>query len=49
VVVKRLKVQSLTWGSASLIETGEARAAYVAALREADGHNIEPLVGFAQS
>lgn len=49
VVVKRLGDNALTWGSASLVETGEARAAYVAALREADGHNIDPLVVFAQS
>lgn len=49
VVIKRLKAPPVTWGSASLIETGEARAAYVAALREADDHNIDPLVDFAQS
>ena len=35
--------------SAALDLTGEARAAYVAALREADGHNIDPLLAFAQS
>lgn len=49
VVIKRLKAEPLTWGSASLVETGEARAAYVAALREADNHHIEPLLAFAQS
>ena len=49
VVIKRLKADALSWGSASLGETGMARAAYVAALREADGHNIDPLLVFAQS
>jgi Fic-DOC domain mobile mystery protein B len=49
VVIKRLKADLLSWGSASLVETGKARAAYVAALREADGHNLEPLLVFAQS
>jgi Fic-DOC domain mobile mystery protein B len=49
VIMKRLQAEPLSWGSASLVETGEARAAYVAALREADGHNIDPLLAFAQS
>ena len=49
VVVKRLKAAPLSWGSASLVETGEARAAYVAALREADNHDLDPLVAFAQA
>lgn len=49
VAVKRLKANPLTWGSASLVETGEARAAYVAALHEADNHNIDLLVAFALS
>jgi len=46
VVVRRLKADDLTWGSVSLVETGEARAAYVAALKDADGHNLEPLIAF---
>ncbi|MEZ0304706.1 MAG: hypothetical protein ACAH24_21995 [Hyphomicrobiaceae bacterium] len=33
VVVKRLKAGRLTWGSAPLIEAGEARAACTRALR----------------
>lgn len=49
VVVHRLKANVLTWGSASLVDTGEARAAYVAALQRADNHEIEPLVAFATS
>lgn len=37
-----------TWGSANLTETQEARVRYVAALRAADEHNIEPLLEFAR-
>ena len=49
IIVHRHKVEPLSWGSASLVETGEARRAYVAALRAADGHDIGPLVAFAKS
>lgn len=38
-----------TWGSTSLIDPGETRAHYVAALRAADAHDIEPLLAFARS
>ena len=37
-----------TWGSANLVEPAEARARYVAALRAADNHEIEPLIAFAR-
>lgn len=49
VIVKRLKAEPLTWGSTSLVETGEARQAYVAALKAADAHDPEPLIAFAGS
>jgi Fic-DOC domain mobile mystery protein B len=49
VVVHRLKAKPLTWGSSSLVEVGAARKAYVAALYDADNHNLDPLVAFAQS
>ena len=49
VVVKRLKAEPLTWGSASLIETGEARQAYVAALKAADDHDLQLLIAFASA
>jgi Fic-DOC domain mobile mystery protein B len=49
VVVKRLRAAPLTWGSASLVETGEARKAYVAALQAADRYEFAPLVAFATS
>jgi Fic-DOC domain mobile mystery protein B len=48
VVIRRLGAEPLTWGSGSLVETGEARAAYMAALTAADGHDYGPLVGFAR-
>lgn len=38
-----------TWGRVSLVDAGETRAAYVAALRAADAHDIEPLLAFARS
>lgn len=47
VIVKRLKADPLTWRSASLVETGEARQAYVAALKAADDHDPEALIAFA--
>ena len=49
IIVRRMKAAPLTWGSASLVETTEARRAYVAALRTADAHDIGPLVAFAKS
>jgi len=36
-------------GRASLINAGETRALYVAALRAADDHDITPLLAFARS
>ena len=38
-----------TWGSANLVDASETRKAYVAALRAADGHEIEALLAFARS
>jgi len=40
---------SLTWGSVSLIKPGEARDAYLRALRVADGGDSAPLLAFARS
>lgn len=39
----------LTWGGANLVAPEDARTRYVAALRAADGHDIEPLLAFARS
>jgi Fic-DOC domain mobile mystery protein B len=38
-----------TWGSASLVEPAKTRAAYVAALKAADDHDLVPLLAFARS
>ena len=38
-----------TWGSANLVEAAETRALYIAALRAADNHDLEPLIAFARS
>jgi Fic-DOC domain mobile mystery protein B len=38
-----------TWGSASLVDPGETRRAYVATLQAADRHDITPLLAFARS
>lgn len=45
----RLGCQAFTWGRADLADPGETRAAYVAALKAADGFNLKPLVAFARS
>jgi Fic-DOC domain mobile mystery protein B len=49
VAAKRLGLNPFSWGADSLAETGEARAAYVAALQAADNHDLGPLLVFAQS
>lgn len=38
-----------TWGSANIVVAATTRAAYVAALKAADNHDIEPLLAFARS
>ena len=38
-----------SWGSGNLVAIDEMRRRYVAALRAADGHDIEPLLAFARS
>ena len=35
-----------TWGESELVADGEVRIRYIAALREADAHNYEPLLKF---
>jgi Fic-DOC domain mobile mystery protein B len=38
-----------SWGSQNLVDANATRAAYVAALRAADAHDLDPLVAFARS
>ncbi len=48
-LVMRSKRDRFSWGRQSLREAGTARARYIEALREADHHNMEPLVRFARA
>lgn len=38
-----------TWGRTNLVDPGETRQAYVAALRAADGRDIKPLLEFVRT
>lgn len=44
-----LRRAPFSWGSASLVDAGATRAAYVAALRAADSHDYGPLLAFVRS
>ncbi|MEM9591948.1 MAG: mobile mystery protein B [Pseudomonadota bacterium] len=47
-LVARLGGEPFTWGRQNLTDVSETRKAYVAALRAADAHDIEPLLAFAR-
>ena len=42
-------VERFTWGAGDLINDGEVRKRYIAALRSADGRDHRPLFGFVRS
>ena len=48
-LLKSMHYPRFSWGSASLIDSGDARANYIAALRAADNHNYGPLFEFVRS
>ena len=48
-VVVRLGRDAFTWGRQNLTDVSETRTRYIAALRAADNHDIEPLLKFARS
>lgn len=48
-LARQLGRPRFSWGSANLVEPDQARQEYVAALREADEHNIERLLAFART
>lgn len=48
-LARQLGRPAFSWGRASLVDAGDTRARYVAALRAADNHDIEPLLAFARS
>ena len=49
IVSKLYKQPVFSWGAASLLRAGEARAAYLTSLKAADGGDIEPLLRFARA
>jgi Fic-DOC domain mobile mystery protein B len=48
-LAERLGREPFTWGQGNLIDQGETRAAYIAAVKAADAFDLNPLVGFARS
>lgn len=48
-LAQQLGQPRFSWGSANLVDPNETRIAYVAALRAADAHDLEPLIAFARS
>jgi Fic-DOC domain mobile mystery protein B len=48
-LIERLGGKVFSWGGGSLTDVGTLRAKYVAALKAADGHDIEPLLAFVRS
>jgi len=48
-LVERRGGQPFSWGGGRLADVGALRAAYVAALRAADNHDIGPLLAFARA
>jgi len=48
-LAERLGRPPFSWGRGDLIDAGRTRAAYVAALRAADAHDLAPLLAFARS
>lgn len=49
ILARRLDRPAFTWGSASLVDAGENRTTYIAALKVADGYNIGPLLALARA
>jgi fido (protein-threonine AMPylation protein) len=48
-LVERLDQPRFTWGSRSLVDAGETRQVYIAALQAADAREYAPLLAFARS
>jgi Fic-DOC domain mobile mystery protein B len=48
VFAMKLGRPAFTWGSAHLVEEGEARNRYLEAIRAADNGDIQPLLKFAR-
>jgi Fic-DOC domain mobile mystery protein B len=48
-LITQLGEPRFSWGRESLVEAGETRKRYIAALQAADGHVVGPLLEFARS
>ena len=48
-LAERLGRPPFSWGRSDLVSVGDARAAYVAALKAADAGDLRPLLAFARS
>ena len=46
---RKLRIPPFTWGRENLNRMGEIRRGYLAALRQADGHDFGPLLAFVRS
>ena len=49
VLLKSMGQERFSWGGKTLVDLSETRKRYIAALREADGHDIGPLLEFVRS
>jgi Fic-DOC domain mobile mystery protein B len=50
IVVERIFKQPIyTWGAVNLVKAGDARAAYLKAIKAADAGEIQPLIDFART
>jgi Fic-DOC domain mobile mystery protein B len=48
-LLKELGQEPFSWGSANLVNPGDTRAQYIAALHAADNHDIGPLLDFVRT
>jgi Fic-DOC domain mobile mystery protein B len=48
-LLKSMSRKRFSWGGTNLVDAGETRKRYIAALQAADGHDIGPLLEFVRS
>ena len=48
-LLKSIGQERFSWGGMNLVDIGETRKRYIAALQDADGHDIGPLLEFVRS
>ncbi|GAB5489659.1 MAG: mobile mystery protein B [Parasphingorhabdus sp.] len=49
ILIKQLGGDRFTWGRTSMVNPGDTRKTYIAALQKADRHDISDLIAFARS